>query len=510
MLATTAALIHGHRQIDPRLNDPDLLLVKSHRQPPELVGWYGLGNSVLAVPGFVAGSVVDRLSGDDHHTVRRLAVASTNSLVTAATAVIVMLLALELGAGRRGALVVAVGFAVGTFAWGSSKTFFSEPATGLCLAGATLLAIRAARRRQPWLLTAMGGALGIGLQFRTSLGVAIPIVVAYGLLVPRPSHRREFLVRFGHVAAGLGAALVLLALVQWWRFGNPFELGYPPPLFDTPLLRGAYGLLASPGVGLLWYAPPVFVAIGAAFLVRRERLPEIALLLAPLALTTLFFARWHGWEGGGAFGPRYLLPVVPVACAAAALAWWHPTVRRAFIAATVVGVVLPGIIGVTTYFNTATIKASPSVIAHDKAANLKTLQGIRRFLDHYNFDPHYAPLILQAQDFGEAVANTTRRLAGQDRSLSPPPLDPKANQLWFASSLQIDTWWAWWPAENGPQALLLLAVCEALVGIVSARRLAILVLRSEPSSRCLSPPLPKRRRAVTSSQRSRALAGRDE
>jgi hypothetical protein len=121
-------------------------------------------------------------------------------------------------------------------------------------------------------------------------------------------------------ASALGVAILLAhnALL----FGSPLAFGYPAIAegakrlnsFDTPIFKGLYGFLLSPGKSVFIFAPPVMLAMaGLGTLWRRDRgLATLAVLL-PLAYL-FFFAKYSQWEGGYCVGPRYLVPALVLLC----------------------------------------------------------------------------------------------------------------------------------------------------------------------------------------------------
>jgi hypothetical protein len=73
-----------------------------------------------------------------------------------------------------------------------------------------------------------------------------------------------------------------------------------------------YGLLLSPGKGLLEYAPPALLApFGVALRARRRA--ETVLLLALILIDLIAHANvLIRWVGGWSWGPRFLMPVLPL------------------------------------------------------------------------------------------------------------------------------------------------------------------------------------------------------
>jgi len=106
------------------------------------------------------------------------------------------------------------------------------------------------------------------------------------------------------------------------RFGSPWQTGYggEASRFETPLLPGLAGLLVSPAKGLLWYCPVVALSlIGGVLLWKRSR--GVALVIAAMSVAHLLVtAKYYQWYGGGAWGPRLLVPMLPLWLAVAALA----------------------------------------------------------------------------------------------------------------------------------------------------------------------------------------------
>lgn len=222
-----------------------------------------------------------------------------NPLVTAITAALLYVLARDLHFGRRIAIGTALIYGLATFAPAYTRTLFGEPLAALLL----LLALLAARRGS---YTAGGALIALLAGINTAYGVfALPMLLLIG-------PRWRALLPFG---AALAAGLALIAAYNLARFGAPLTSGYhfdSGEGFDTPPLLGLYGLFFSPYRGLFWYSPPLLLAIpGLIALWRRARRFTGALLLS-IALCAIVFAAWWSWHGGFVWGPRFLLPVLPL------------------------------------------------------------------------------------------------------------------------------------------------------------------------------------------------------
>jgi hypothetical protein len=145
------------------------------------------------------------------------------------------------------------------------------------------------------------------------LVLAVPaavLLVGYARRLPRPEALRRLF------AGGVGwlGVVGLVALYHQARFGSPFETGRGAEAFKwtTPFLEGFTGLLVSPGRGLVGYFP---LALAAGLGWRRfhaaRPLESWFVALSTAALLALY-ARWQMWDGGWCWGPRFLLPLVPL------------------------------------------------------------------------------------------------------------------------------------------------------------------------------------------------------
>ncbi len=120
----------------------------------------------------------------------------------------------------------------------------------------------------------------------------------------------------------------LTMVYNYIRSGNPFISGHLQHnivQLDTPLWTGLYGLLLSPGKGLLWYAPPVLLGFVAFVSFWRAHRWEAALVAALFVPALLLYSVYWAWQGGVSWGPRYLLPYVPllILVSGVALQGWH-------------------------------------------------------------------------------------------------------------------------------------------------------------------------------------------
>jgi hypothetical protein len=314
---------------------------------------YGFGQPLIAVPFYLLGKVGALLGGlrsASLDPVARLAVSLTNLPVAAITCWLLY------RAGRRFApatvaLAVAATYLLATPALNYARTFFSEPAGGLLLLAALLLIIPRSSTEplRPRRALLAGACLGAMILFKPAFVVYLP---APGLAVLWLAFRRQGpgvrdqgsevrdqgpvgegrgsmslqsiagrLSVVGLFAIGPIVGLLVQAGYDYLRYAPLpnaiFRTGYEKePGFSTPLLEGLGGILFSPGKSIFLYAPVLFLApVGLWLMFRRGDASgklTVALVLAEVAAGLVFNSLWWAWTGNFAWGPRLIMPILPL------------------------------------------------------------------------------------------------------------------------------------------------------------------------------------------------------
>ena len=210
--------------------------------------------------------------------------------------------------------------------WGYAGSDYSEPVqvAALSLSLFAVLTLRTlpagASASRRWEVVA-GAAAGFAV-----LTKSLNIVPASLLLLPalaqlsappegmkkrkKQEARPRLSVRWG-VAISYAIGLALWAAIDLFRFGKLFG-GYPGEDFPYPFLTGLLRLTLFPNKGLLVYAPLLLLApIGFVRWARKDRLTAVALAGAA-ASSFAISASWWAWDGQSGWGPRLVVPAVPI------------------------------------------------------------------------------------------------------------------------------------------------------------------------------------------------------
>lgn len=257
------------------------------------VSRYGMGMSFAQLPAAWLAPIVEA----------RLGAGSSQPLFLIAPLLFTLLaawaageIAGELGGGTN-AKVAAILLASVASPLGSYAAMeFSEPMQAAALAMTLWMSMRGRG-------TAAGLAAGVALLVKSANLVVAPLAML-------PLWRKR---RFIGAAVSYSIVAVVWLVFEIRRFGAPLA-NYPGEGFTNPIWDGTWRLLFSLPEGLVLFYPAAVVAVIA----RTDRLTRAAALLPSAALLGLAAAYW-GWHGNEGWGPRLVLPCIPLLAPLAAV-----------------------------------------------------------------------------------------------------------------------------------------------------------------------------------------------
>jgi len=271
---------------------------------------YLLGQPLAIIPIDLAGSAITRHErwplGPGVTTFDHL----VGPLFGSLEAVVFFLFAVALGYGRRRSLVLTLIFAFATSVWPDEQSVLEHTEVAFFVLLGVYLAYQARHGGRGRLMAILAGAALGGAAMTRYQDAAVGVLgVAIYLLWPGMGWRR-----LGYLSlVGIGL-LPFIGLDLWWdwvRFGSPLATGHHETLLGYAAWLGAPGLWVSPGKGLLWYSPTIFLMAPAAVPFAR-RFPSLAASFVAMVLAfTAFYSIITFWHGDPAWGPRYMYPVLP-------------------------------------------------------------------------------------------------------------------------------------------------------------------------------------------------------
>lgn len=249
-----------------------------------------------------------------------------NSLILSLISLVIFFFSLQIYGSKKISFVLSVIFAVCSFAWPYNTSLSPQPLQALLLVASSFFiygAVRGLSRttseatHKRTYFAGLGGLfLGFSIFAHPSTLIIIPGFLSYSFFSMRSSRKSlgVFLVVFVIIS-------IFAGLVNYWRFGSFTDFGYGTPGQALAIHHGwvgLVGLLASPGVGLIFYLPiTILLPLAFKFMHKEDRR-----LFFLFAYVIIVFWLYFGtlslpgldpatWTGTGIWGPRYLVPILP-------------------------------------------------------------------------------------------------------------------------------------------------------------------------------------------------------
>jgi hypothetical protein len=309
---------------------------------------YGLGLPIVELPFVAAALLISRSALVAEPQAIAGVLSLLNPLLTTSTAIALFILCRSLECRPSTAWLVTIAYALGTFAWVNAGVDTSEPLQGFCLVLALLLLVKYRSTRRAVLLSGSGLALAYAILTKPATAVLVPAFGLYAIAVCYSERLpvRETVRALFRLTAPIGAFVLALAWLNWYRWGSVLETGYEPHAFTNDIVRGSYGLTFSFNKGIIFYAPVVLLVPVGIWLMARTHRAEAALIVVAGLTHLLFFSAFYNWGAGWSWGPRYLMPILPVLMVPVARAAESSRVWRSFAAALFAGGLVVNGIGV--------------------------------------------------------------------------------------------------------------------------------------------------------------------
>ncbi len=268
----------------------------------------------------------------DRATLRSLLTFLAIGLPSAGAGALLFVLCRGIGADRRAAFAATTAIFLGTMTFPYSTMYYGHALAGALVLAAFAVVFRgraAGARLDTWRTGALFGVL-LGMAAITE-PLTVALAPALGAYLVHALGRQTRPVAWRRtVSAAIGAAAVPCVLMLAYDaacFGSPTANGYAfhsNPYFRAAMARGVMGigwpsprvlfyLTLHPATGILWHSPVLLLGIaGLVVAGRTGRRAEALVIGYAVAVLLLLVSGYYMWWGGHAFGPRHLIPILPL------------------------------------------------------------------------------------------------------------------------------------------------------------------------------------------------------
>ena len=290
--------------------------------------WYELGSSVSAIPFVLVGGWL----GHGSPEAKQFAFSLTTVPFAAGSVAVLFLIYGRLGCSPATAVIWSLVAAFCTMLWPYAGSSFDAALQAFWLTIAVWAVVEARIVRSFRWAAIAGAAFAMLVHVQEAYAVLAGCSVAAWPLTTERVRTRLSDCLVQAIALGLAIGVVLVFAANVWRYGNPLDTGRDvtsgaSPVFGNPVM-GLVGLLISPAKSIFLYSPTIVIAlVGVRRLIERD--PDaFSPIPACLALHLLLISCFRFWAGEWAWGPRYLVATVPLACIGLPFAWPSGQRRR--------------------------------------------------------------------------------------------------------------------------------------------------------------------------------------
>jgi hypothetical protein len=331
-----------------------------------------------------------------------------NSMFIALTAVIIFCICIEVLRSNKIAFAISLIYCVCSFVWPYNTTFWVQPLQGLLLVSSTYFILLTShrnhsylcnyvieRKRRSFLFAGLAGlSLGLSVFAHPTSLIFIPAFLGYSFFSVMRYQKMDFIL----MLVILGTVLFYAGLTNYVRYHSFTEFGYG--YFSTLAAhngwKGLIGLFLSPGAGLIFYFPlAILLPLGAKYMYKENK-SLFYLCLYIIVANWIYYGTLSfgfepaSWSGGVAWGPRYLLPVLPFMLII--LGYIFRKIKKSiFLKSIVLGLCLAGfyvnLSGVLIWFQYGLMYGW----------TFERLATFPNYMDTLTWSPFYSPIILHTR-----------------------------------------------------------------------------------------------------------------
>ena len=282
---------------------------------------YGIGMPLLLIPFYFAGHILAGVfKAVPHDYITNFITGGMNSICSAFSVIVLFKILVNLGYKDRTTIWAVFIYAFSTMAFVYVRSGFSDPMLTLMYLCAMLYLFKFKNSKKTTDLLISGIFLAYSILIKKNAGIMMPVY--FGYVVSLSYENRDYREMAKNVIIYLTPFIlagVVMAYMNYEIFGSILKTEhgdiietFKKTLPGKHFIKGIYYYLFSSGKGYFFYNIPLILSLfGISSALKKYKKEGIFILFLVLA-HLVFYA--HVFKRGSLFswGPRYLLPTVPL------------------------------------------------------------------------------------------------------------------------------------------------------------------------------------------------------